>query len=76
MGYLPWIFLRGILSFGLLICSVIFTINELKGDVHDNGFTYANPDMTKGKKKVNQPLDYLNLYTLAFTDKLKVEHTF
>ena len=35
MGYLPWIIFRGIIAFGLLSCGLVFTINQLKGDVFD-----------------------------------------
>ena len=38
MGYLPWIIFRGIIAFGLLSCGLVFTINQLKGDMfhHSN----------------------------------------
>merc|ERR1712218_496368 len=36
MGYVPWIIFRGIIAFALLMCGVIFTINQLKGDLLDS----------------------------------------
>ena len=43
MGYLPWLIFRGIIAFGLLICGMVFTINQLKGDIFGSG-THMHKD--------------------------------
>ena len=53
MGYIPWIVFRGIIAFGLLICGLVFTINQLKGDTLDHSNVHADVNTLKGKKFEN-----------------------
>jgi hypothetical protein len=48
VGYLPWIIFRGIIAFGLLICGVVFTVNQLKGDIFESMNLHEDEDMVKG----------------------------
>ena len=49
MGYIPWIVFRGIIAFGLLICGLVFTINQLKGDILDRSNVHADVNTFKGR---------------------------
>ena len=49
MGYIPWIVFRGIIAFGLLICGLVFTINQLKGDILDRSNVPADVNTFKGR---------------------------
>ena len=49
LGYIPWIVFRGIIAFGLLICGLVFTINQLKGDILDRSNVHADVNTFKGR---------------------------
>ena len=53
MGYIPWIIFGGIIAFGLLICGLVFTINQLKGGMLDHSNVHADVNTLKGKKFEN-----------------------
>ena len=48
LGYIPWIVFRGIIAFGLLICGLVFTINQLKGDILHHSNVHADVNTFKG----------------------------
>jgi len=68
MGYIPWIVFRGIIAFGLLICGLVFTINQLKGDILDHSNVHADVNTLKDEIKQSPAADFglTNLVLLWF----------
>ena len=64
MGFFSWILFRGFITFGLLIMGIVFTINNLKGDI-GGLFSTQNHEGNNGKIDIiqdNSNYDYEPIY--------------